>query len=241
MSGNDFVSVLLAGALLSLFINSVSPLGDSITLELAKREKFKFSAVRTIGSVGFAFAGAAAGRIYAINIAYIFLITFILRLSAGAVSVFIPRIEGFKKKAEERDSFFDLFKDKKLNIYYLYIFILGGMAYAARWFLYFSCLTPLTILFISAVHRLTVIPLYLCLAEYVSVNVEKNLKTRGQIMNYFVLSGPSAIIGSSLGGFISKITGLKLMFLVCAVICITAVCGFLIILRICPVFKNSGK
>jgi MFS family permease len=79
---------------------------------------------------------------------------------------------------------------------------------------------------------------YLSLAEYVSRNANKNLKTRGQMMNFIVLGGPSAIIGSSAGGFISKIVGLNYTFLICSIISFISVIGFIIVIKILPDFKS---
>lgn len=296
ISGRNYICVIISMAALSFFINSISPLGDSITLEIAKKENFKFSTVRTIGSAGFAISAAITGQIYAYKISLLFLICFILRLSAGIISFFISPVIGHKKVKERKDSFFDLFGDKKLNLYYVYIFILSvtfgfystfhaiysknigigtdiigfgvmigsfsqfpfmisfnwfysklginkiliiaGLAYALRWFLYSFCLTPVTVLFISCMHGLTVIPLYLCLAEYISINIHDRLKTRGHMMNYLVLSGPSAILGSSLGGLVSEIISLKFTFFICTFICLLNVIIFIIAVK---VFHNNKK
>ena len=85
---------------------------------------------------------------------------------------------------------------------------------------------------------MTYIVVYLSLGEYVSLNVHKRLKTRGQIMNYIVLLGASAIIGSSAGGFISNIIGLKNTFLICSVFCAITLVGFMLTTLIYPEFKK---
>jgi predicted MFS family arabinose efflux permease len=57
-------------------------------------------------------------------------------------------------------------------------------------------------------------------------------------MNYIILLGASAIIGSSAGGFISTIIGLKNTFLICSVFCAIALIGFVLATLIYPEFKK---
>jgi PPP family 3-phenylpropionic acid transporter len=94
LSGRVFIYVMISTALFRFFFNSIPPVGDSIALEIAKKEKFKFSTVRMLGSVGFAIAAAETGKIYATNIAYIFMIFFVLIISTGFISFFLPPVVG---------------------------------------------------------------------------------------------------------------------------------------------------
>jgi PPP family 3-phenylpropionic acid transporter len=296
LAGQSFWLLIMATAVVHLFGSSIHPMGDSIVLEIAKKEGFKFSTVRFIGSVGFALMAAIAGQVFTINLGYIFLLFFIIRILTGLVSFFIPKVEGYQKREEEKDSFFELFKDRKLNIYYIFVFLLSitagffsafhsiysrqagisteliglgvmigsfsqfpfmiffdwfnkklginliliisGFVHVLRWFLYSFCLNSHTFLFIWVLHGMTFIVLYLCLADYVSHNVPKRLKTRGQMMNSIVLIGASSIIGGTIGGFFSDAFDLKITFFVCSIMCLTALAGFMILINLLPEFKK---
>jgi len=295
-AGDSFWFLIIAVSVMNFFGNGIQPMGDAITLEIAKREGFKFSNVRLVGSIGFAVMAGVAGKILVIDLRLIFVMFSVLRVLAGIVSFFIPKIEGHKKLKEEKDSFFDLFKDKKLNVIYIYAFFLSitagffnsfhsiyskqagisleliglgvmigsisqfpfmfffdrlynkfglvkiliitGITYVVRWFLYYQCLNSYTILFFWVLHGLMFIVLYLCLGDYVSINVPKRLKTRGQVMNYIVLLGASAILGGLFGGFLSKIFSLKLTFLFCSGLSLVSLIGFIIAVKILPEFKH---
>lgn len=106
------------------------------------------------------------------------------------------------------------------------ILIASGAVLVLRWFLYWGCLNEATLLFLWALHGCTYIVIYLSLADYVAHNVPKRLHTRGQMMNNIALSGPSAVLGGSLGGFFSDMFGLDTVFLACALIAFAAVIAF---------------
>jgi MFS transporter, PPP family, 3-phenylpropionic acid transporter len=296
-AGDSFWLLIIAISVMNFFGSGIQPMGDAITQELAKREGFKFSTVRLVGSLGFAVMAGIAGKILVIDIRLIFVMFSVLRVFGGIVSIFIPKVAGHPKSKEEKDSFFDLFKDRKLNVLYMYVFLLSitagffgsfhsiyskqvgisleviglgvmigsisqfpfmfffdwfykklginkimiisGITYIIRWFFYYQCLNSVTIILLWALHGLCFIVLYLCLSDYVSINVPKRLKTRGQVMNYIVLLGASAIVGSMLGGFLSNIFSLKLTFLFCSGLSLVSLLGFIIASRVLPEFKKD--
>ena len=122
LSGRNFLFLILAAAFLGFFDNTVTP-SDSIAIELAHQSNFKFSAIRTIGSVGFAVMAALAGKILARNILYLFVVFALFRLLAFVISFLLPPVSGFRKGKPAR--FWEIFQDKKLASTYLYVFILS--------------------------------------------------------------------------------------------------------------------
>lgn len=126
---------------------------------------------------------------------------------------------------------------KKLGIVKILLF--SGLIFTIRWFLYAVALTPNTIILLWLLHGGNYMVLYLCLAEYVSTNVAKELRTRGQMVNAIILSGISSIFGSTIGGIISQAIGIGSTFLLSSVICLFAVTGFFIITRLKPEFKGD--
>lgn len=284
----DFLLVTITISIFSIFNNSIAPLGDTITLELAKRDGFQFSKVRMAGSLGYAIMAAVAGKIFSIDIMYLFPVYFVLRALAYGTSYFIPPVSGYKF-SEIKVSFKELFRDKKLNLLYFYIFILSctqgffysfnaiyskqvgittdiigigvmigsfsqfpfmlyfdkiykkfgifkilvisGLAYAIRWALYATALNSKTILLLWCIHGFNYIMMYLCITEYVHLNVPKELHTRGQMMNTIILFGISNIIGVYLGGVISNYTGIGPVFMYSAVACLLAVIIFIFLAK----------
>lgn len=98
------------------------------------------------------------------------------------------------------------------------LFLVSGVAFAVRWMLYATSLNSGTIFLLWAIHGFNYVILYLCLTQYVSVRVPKELQTRGQMMNTIILMGISAIIGGYFGGVISTYVGLRIVFLGCSVL-----------------------
>ncbi|NLW55122.1 MAG: MFS transporter [Firmicutes bacterium] len=124
LSGRNFLLLILAAAFLGFFDNTVTPLSDSIAIELAHKSGFKFSVIRTIGSVGFAVMAALAGKIFARNILYLFVVFALFRLLAFLVSFLIPPVKGYRKE-EKPARLWEIFQDKKLTYIYVYVFILS--------------------------------------------------------------------------------------------------------------------
>ncbi len=297
LAGKALWSIIAANIAFSFFHNAINPMSDTITLELAGKYSFKFSRVRLAGSLGYAIMAAVAGWIFSYNIWYIFPVFFTLRILAYVISFFIPAVRGYKY-SENQAGFLELFKDKKLVLFYSYAFILSstfgffssfhaiyskevgistallgigimvgsfsqfpfmlvfdrvykkfgianilvfcGLAYGIRWFLYATSLNSATIVPLWALHGLNYMVLYLCLTEYVGFSVPKELRTRGQMMNAIVLMGLSSVAGGYLGGIISAVTGLRLIFEACAVICFLALIVFFIITRFYKDFRADA-
>jgi PPP family 3-phenylpropionic acid transporter len=124
MAKNNFLLITMAIAMFSFFHSTISPLSDAITLELAHKEGFKFSTVRMAGSLGYAIMAAVAGKIFSMNIFYMFPLLFAFRMIAYILSFFLPNVKGYKNTKNQR-RFAELFKDKKLVLIYTYIFILS--------------------------------------------------------------------------------------------------------------------
>jgi len=120
----EFLLITAAVTVFSIFNTAINPLSDTIALELAHREGFKFSKVRMAGSLGYALMAAIAGKIFSINIMYLFPVYFVLRFLSYLNSFFIPPVSGYKHSQIET-GFKELFKDKKLNLLYAYIFVLS--------------------------------------------------------------------------------------------------------------------
>ena len=122
------------------------------------------------------------------------------------------------------------------------LLVCSGMVFGLRWLLYSTVLSSGTILLLWAMHGFNYIIVYLCLIEYVSTNIPKELHTRGQMMNTIILSGISVIVGSYFGGMISTYIGLRQVFFACAVVCFLVVPIFLVLsMRLDLYDKCSGK
>lgn len=124
LSGPNFLLLTLAAALFGFFDNTVTPLSDSIAIELAHNSGFNFSAIRTIGSVGFAVMAVLAGKIFAYNIFYLFVVFSFFRIIAFLISFMLPSVSGFKKE-EKPARLWEIFQDKQLFYTYFYVFILS--------------------------------------------------------------------------------------------------------------------
>jgi len=123
--GANFPAVLLITIALQFFSHAISPLSDTITLELAKQEGFKFSTVRLIGSLGFALMAAISGQILVAGIFLLFPLFSGLRLLSIGALVMIPKVPGHGHNQTENPGFFYLFRDRKLSVIYLYAFLLS--------------------------------------------------------------------------------------------------------------------
>jgi PPP family 3-phenylpropionic acid transporter len=67
---------------------------------------------------------AVAGKVFSSNIAFLFTAYFVFRILALGMSILLPPVQGYKN-SKNQPGFIDLFKDKKLNIIYGYVFILS--------------------------------------------------------------------------------------------------------------------
>lgn len=294
ISGKNIWLLFLASVIISFFVAPTGSLGDSIALELANQEKFKFSTIRTIGSLGFALMSPIAGWILNIDIKLLFVMYSFFRFISSINLSFVPKVIGHDKR-ESKDGFRKILKDKKLLVFYIYIFILSctagfsnafhviysknigldvafigigimigsfsqfpvmfafdwldkkigkinlmiiaGVAYTARWLLYLYANNHIVFIIIWLLHGLTFMPLYLSISHYVQDTVKPSLKTRGQVLNYLVLSGFNTIIGSLLGGLIANAINIRTTFFLCSLLTFISTILFIIVINSSSVFK----
>ncbi len=93
---NDILKIILIGAVLTVFITplakenfilamvgviafnffhkAMSPINDTIVMDLSRKYNFKFSTIRLIGSLGYAIMTAIGGKIVAVKSVYMFYI-----------------------------------------------------------------------------------------------------------------------------------------------------------------------
>ncbi len=123
LPGNIFWLLAIFTAVFYLFHCAINPLSDAITLELSRKENFRFSAVRTVGSLGFAIMAAIAGMIFDKDINRIFVVFSVLMLAAFLLSFLIPPVEGHQSR-QQKIKLWALFNNKELVLLYAYTFII---------------------------------------------------------------------------------------------------------------------
>jgi MFS transporter, PPP family, 3-phenylpropionic acid transporter len=123
----------------------------------------------------------------------------------------------------------------------LKILLFAGLIHVIRWFLFAVALNKTTILLIWILHGGTYIVLYLCLAEYANRYVAKELRASVQMMNSLIMMGASKIVGGIAGGFFAAKYGFSLSFAVCSAICLLAVIGFFMTVKISSVFNEDPE
>ncbi len=122
LSGNRLILLAATTGIFFTFQTAIKPLSDTITLELADEGNFKFSKIRTVGSLGYAIMAGIAGKIFASGIDRIFLVFSIMTFGALLLAIFIPPVKGHQNK-KKRVNPIQIFKDKKLTYIYIYSFI----------------------------------------------------------------------------------------------------------------------
>lgn len=127
LSGDSLWLIIASSVGFCFFYSSVVPLGDSIVLELAKKNGFSYSIVRTFGSAAFAVMAAVYGKLFSININYLFVMFSSLWVVAFFISFLVPHVKGHNTK-ENPVGFMELFKDRKLVYLYIYVFLLSTSA-----------------------------------------------------------------------------------------------------------------
>jgi len=125
LAGKNFMWVIVGVLLFNFFNKALSPINDTIAMDLSLKHNFKFSTIRLIGSLGYAVMTAIGGKIVAVNTVYMFYVCFIFMCVSFIISFYIPNVKGFKH-GEEQKSFFELFKDKRLIKIYFYTFVLSS-------------------------------------------------------------------------------------------------------------------
>lgn len=129
LSGKHYYSLIAAVALFG-FVGSFGPIADSVALELSRKVGFKFSHVRTAGSLGFALMSFAAAKILTIDIRLLFVIFCLMRVFALVITIFIPKIEGHESGVQktQKKGMLDLFKDRRLAVFLAFIFFVSCTA-----------------------------------------------------------------------------------------------------------------
>ncbi len=115
-----------------IFQCAVLPLADTITLESLEGTSFKFSPIRTAGSIGYAILSALAGKALGGDISYFFLFYSVPIFIGFLVSFKLPDIEGHQQ-GKERFFIREFLMDKELLKVYLFAFVLqatSGYNYA---------------------------------------------------------------------------------------------------------------
>jgi MFS transporter, PPP family, 3-phenylpropionic acid transporter len=124
-AGNNMYLLVAAIALFG-FAGAMGPIGDSISIELAKKVGFKFSHVRTAGSLGFALMSFIAAKVLTIDLRLIFVIFCFMRFSAMIVAGRMPKIEGHDyKESGKKSSIFLLLEDHRLVVILGFTFLLS--------------------------------------------------------------------------------------------------------------------
>ena len=119
--------------------------------------------------------------------------------------------------------------NKRVSIHY--ILCVAGLTQALRWLMFAFFLNHITIYFIWALHGTGFIVFYLCLADYVSKNVEPQQRASGQAMNALILGGISRILGSSLGGLGAQFLGIGPVFFISGLLCVAATVVFFVVMK----------
>lgn len=113
--------------------------------------------------------------------------------------------------------------------------ICSAFIISIRWMLIHFVTDINMILLVNAMHGLSFVVFSYCMAIFINNNVPKELKASGQAMNTLLCIGIARMIGSSVGGIVSDITGIRQAFLFNALVGFIAVLGFgfiLILVRI---------
>lgn len=92
--------------------------------------------------------------------------------------------------------------------------LIGASGVAAlRWLIISFIPNAYLVLPFQLLHGLIFIVLYYSMATYINQEVPKELKASGQTVNNLIGMGISRIVGSLLGGFLSDLYGIKMVFL----------------------------
>lgn len=119
LSGDHFGILIGATLLITVFQCAIFPMSTTVTLEIASKNNFKFSSVRTFGSVGFALMSFLSGWIIKYDLIYIFVMYSSLMLLTLALTPFIPKVKGHQRDGKKLNMRV-LFKNRKLVHMFLY-------------------------------------------------------------------------------------------------------------------------
>lgn len=112
------------------------------------------------------------------------------------------------------------------------VLISSALIISIRWMLTGIVMDINLMLLVSAAHGWSFIVFSYCMATFINKNVPKELKASGQAINALLCIGVARMIGSSIGGVISDITGFRQVFLINSLICFMAALTFGLIFTI---------
>lgn len=124
LTSQNFWLQFLATCVFFFFQSAVNPLGDTISLDLAQRYHFRFSHVRTAGSLGFAIMSLIGGWMITYNIYFIFAAFSVLIAFAFIVFMQLPEVQGYQS-AKEPLRFWEVLRNRQLIYIYLYVLVLS--------------------------------------------------------------------------------------------------------------------
>jgi PPP family 3-phenylpropionic acid transporter len=130
-SATSFILLMIVTLAFNFFQCAISPVSDTITLELAASGHFKFSRVRTVGSIGYAVMAAIAGKIFSNDLRLMFVVYSVLMFAAFFTGFAVPKVKGHQS-GKKKVNLFVIFKDKKIVYLYIYIFIIE----CTMWYFY---------------------------------------------------------------------------------------------------------
>ena len=106
------------------------------------------------------------------------------------------------------------------------VLISSALIISIRWMLTGIVTDINMMLLVSAAHGWSFIVFAYCMATFINKNVPKELKASGQAINALLCIGLARMIGSSIGGVISDVTGFSQVFRLNSLICFIAALTF---------------
>jgi len=104
--------------------------------------------------------------------------------------------------------------------------LISGIAISLRWFLLSQTTQIGQVLAVQLLHGLIFVVLTLTIAVYINENIQNELKASGQSLNTISGMWFSRIVGSILGGAVSRSIDLRQIFFISSFVCFAAVIAF---------------
>ena len=114
--GKSFSYLVFVMIVFWTFMGSLVPVSDSIALERAGKEGWRYAIVRLCGTSGFGLLSLIAGYLADENIMYIFVALVAVSVIALVISFFLPKVEGHQSK-REKISLFRVFEDRYFLVF----------------------------------------------------------------------------------------------------------------------------
>ncbi len=119
-----FIVMILILAALYFFFLSIQSLSETVTLEVASRERMNYGIIRGLGSFGFALTGFIFSFFPDLTIEQMFTIFTIASFAVIIPALFIPKTKGHQSEKEgKKTNFFVLFKYKDLMLVIVFVFL----------------------------------------------------------------------------------------------------------------------